>query len=94
MISTASRFHPCLLQQSGSGGGKSIKCRALAQGQALRVAVKRRPSLTAARHDGAVEPRSGRKNGFAEVEQKNFASSLFHVGSNVRALSYSGPLPT
>ena len=23
------------------------------------------------RHDGAVELRSGRKNGFAEVEQKN-----------------------
>ena len=32
---------------------------------------KRRPSLTAARHDGAVELRSGRKNGFAEVKQKN-----------------------
>jgi hypothetical protein len=30
-----------------------------------------RPSLTAARHDGATELRSGRKNGFAEVEQKN-----------------------
>ncbi len=41
------------------------------QGQALRVAAKRRPSLTAARHGGAIELRSGRKNGFAEVEQKN-----------------------
>jgi hypothetical protein len=27
--------------------------------------------LTAARHDSAVELRSGRKNGFAEVEQQN-----------------------
>ena len=35
------------------------------------MAAKRRPSLTAARHDGAVELRSGRKNGFAEVKQKN-----------------------
>ena len=35
-----------------------------------------RPSLTAARHDGAVELRSGRKNGFAEVEQKNALSVL------------------
>ena len=28
------------------------------------------------------------------VRLKNLASSLLHVGSNVRALSYSGPLPT
>jgi hypothetical protein len=41
------------------------------QGQALRVAAKGRPSLTAARHGGAVELRSGRKNGFAEIELKN-----------------------
>ena len=30
------------------------------------MAAKRRPSLTAARHGGAIELRSGRKNGFAE----------------------------
>jgi hypothetical protein len=41
------------------------------QGQALRVTAKRRPSLTAVRHGSAIELRSGRKNGFAEVEQKN-----------------------
>ena len=41
------------------------------QGQALRVAAKRRPSLTAARHGSTIELRSGRKNGFAKIEQKN-----------------------
>jgi hypothetical protein len=35
------------------------------------VAAKRRPSLTAARHGSAIELGSGRKDGFAEVEQKN-----------------------
>lgn len=32
---------------------------------------RERPSLTAARHGGGFDARSGRKNGFAEVEQKN-----------------------
>src|ERR1700752_3670934 len=41
------------------------------QGRALRVAAKLRPSLTAARHGNRLELRSGRKNGLAEVEQKN-----------------------
>jgi hypothetical protein len=36
------------------------------------LALPQLDSLTAAQHDGAVELRSGRKNGFAEVEQKNF----------------------
>jgi len=38
-----------------------------------------RPSLTAARHGGAIEPRSGRKNGFAEVEQKNVVFGKSHA---------------
>jgi hypothetical protein len=43
------------------------------------VAAKRRPSLTAARHGGAIELRSGRKNGFAEVEQKNAQFGKSHA---------------
>jgi hypothetical protein len=35
------------------------------------------PSLTAARHDGARNLRSGRKNGSAGVEQKNEPQSNF-----------------
>src|SRR6266705_3241501 len=40
---------------------------------------KARPSLTAARHDGAVELRSGRKNGSAGVKQKNGCESRFRA---------------
>ena len=52
------------------------------QGQALRVAAKRRPSLTAVRHGSAIELRSGRKNGFAEGRTekctvRQFSSQLF-----------------
>ena len=47
------------------------------QGQALRVAAKWRPALTAARHDGAQKLRSGRKNGFVEVKQKNENQAIY-----------------
>src|SRR6516162_6782678 len=40
---------------------------------------KARPSLTATRHDGAVELRSGRKNGSAGVKQKNGSESSFRA---------------
>src|SRR6516162_3795024 len=40
---------------------------------------KARPSLTATRHDGAVELRSGRKNGSAGVKQKNGCESSFRA---------------
>src|ERR1700689_2018203 len=40
---------------------------------------KTRPSLTATRHDGAVELRSGRKNGSAGVKQKNGGKSRFRA---------------
>src|SRR6202795_1029474 len=40
---------------------------------------KARPSLTATRHDGAVELRSGRKNGSAGVKQKNGRESRFRA---------------
>src|SRR6516162_3795023 len=40
---------------------------------------KARPSLTATRHDGAVELRSGRKNGSAGVKQKNGYGSRFRA---------------
>ena len=40
---------------------------------------KVRPSLTGTRHDGAVELRSGRKNGSAGVKQKNGRYSKFHA---------------
>src|SRR6516162_9265580 len=40
---------------------------------------KARPSLTATRHDGAVELRSGRKNGSAGVKQKNGCESRFRA---------------
>ena len=40
---------------------------------------KARPSLTATRHDGAVELRSGRKNGSAGVQQKNGCESRFRA---------------
>ena len=40
---------------------------------------KGRPALTATRHDGAGEPRSGRKNGSAGVKQKNEDISKLHA---------------
>ena len=40
---------------------------------------KARPSLTATRYDGAVELRSGRKNGSAGVKQKNGSESSFRA---------------
>ena len=40
---------------------------------------KVRPSLTATRHDGAVELRSGRKNSSAGVKQKNVRDGKFHA---------------
>ena len=40
---------------------------------------KARPSLTATRHDGAVELRSGRKNGSGGVKQKNGCESRFRA---------------
>ena len=40
---------------------------------------KARPSLTATRYDGAVELRSGRKNGSAGVKQKNGYGSRFRA---------------
>jgi hypothetical protein len=40
---------------------------------------KARPSLTATRPDGAVELRSGRKNGSAGVKQKNGCDSSFRA---------------
>jgi hypothetical protein len=46
------------------------------QGQAFGGAEEA-PSLTAARHDGARNLRSGRKNGSAGVEQKNEPQSNF-----------------
>ena len=57
-----------------SSAGCTVACRRARgrQRQALRMAAKWRPSLTTARHDGAIELR--RRNGFAEVEQKNAES--------------------
>ena len=46
------------------------------------MAAKRRPSLTATRHGGAAEPRSGRKNDFATVRLWS---------GNSRPDFYSGP---
>ena len=72
------RVHGKRKREATSGDDRLLPRRAKAchrahgrQGQALRVAAKRRPSLTAVRHGSAIGLRSGRKNGFAEVEQKN-----------------------
>jgi len=35
--------------------------------------------VAAARHDGAVELRSGRKNGFGEIEQKNAQAGKYYA---------------
>jgi hypothetical protein len=89
LIQSGSEFRLGVLRRSkqsaGSGSESSANpaesslpsCRATIKDKPCGWPPSGRPSLTATRHDGGIDLWSGRKNGFAEVEQKN--ASVFHA---------------